>query len=183
MGKDPYWVSFFFLIYVNDIHMVSRNLIFILYADDTTLTSPNCSFTQGGNTSISEISNLIDLELTKISDWFAGNKLPLNAEKTKFMIIHNHQKIITQNKIRCLNIYNTNIERVTEFNFLRLTINEHLTLKSHAAKVANNISRTLGVRNRLKRYLPLSALKTMYDSSILSQAANITPTLSLYSRS
>ena len=116
-----------FLIYVNDIHMVSRSLVFILYADDTTLTSPICSFTQGGNTGISEISNLIDLELTKISDWFAVNKLPLNAEKTKFMIFHNHQKIITQNKIRCLKIYNTNIERVTEFNFLGLTINEHLT--------------------------------------------------------
>ena len=155
-----------FLIYVNDIHMVSRSLNFILYADDTTLTSPICSFTQGGNSSI---SNLINSELTKISDWFAVNKLSLNAEKTKFMIFHNHLKIITQNKIPCLKINNTNIERVTEFNFLGLTINEHLTWKSHAAKVANKISRTLGVMNRLKRYLPLSALKTMYDSLILSQ--------------
>ena len=158
-----------FLIYVNDIHMVSRSLNFILYADDTTLTSPICSFTQGGNSSISKVSNLINSELTKISDWFAVNKLSLNAEKTKFMIFHNHQKIITQNKIPCLKINNTNIERVTEFNFLGLTINEHLTWKSHAAKVANKISRTLGVMNRLKRYLPLSALKTMYDSLILSQ--------------
>ena len=141
-----------FLIYVNDIHMVSRSLNFILYADDTTLTSPICSFTQGGNSSISKVSNLINSELTKISDWFAVNKLSLNAGKTKFMIFHNHQKIITQNKIPCLKINNTNIERVTEFNFLGLTINEHLTWKSHAAKVANKISRTLGVMNRLKRY-------------------------------
>ena len=85
------------------------------------------------------------------------------------MIFHNHQKIITQNNIPCLNINNTNIERVTEFNFLGLTINEHLTWKSHAAKVANKISRTLGVMNRLKRYLPMSAIKTMYDSLISSQ--------------
>ena len=149
--------------------MVSRSLNFILYADDTTLTSPICSFSQRGNTNISEISNLIYSELTKISDWFAVNKLSLNAEKTKFMIFHNHQKIITQNKIPCLKINNTNIERITEFNFLGLTINEHLTWKSHAAKVANKISRTLGVMNRPKRYLPLSALKTMYDSLILCQ--------------
>ena len=142
--------------------MVSRSLNFIRYAGDTALTSPICSFTQGGNTSISEISNLINPELTKISDWFAVNKLSLNAEKTKFMIFHNHQKKITQNKIPCLKINNTNIERVTQFNFLGLTINEHLTWKSHAAKVANKL-------NRLKRYLPLSALKTMYDSLIVSQ--------------
>ena len=195
-----------FLIYVNDIHMVSRSFNFMLYADDTTLTSPICSFTQGGNSSISKVSNLINSELTKISDWFAVNKLSLNAEKTKFMIFHNHQKIITQNKIPCLKINNTNIERVTEFNFLGLTINEHLTWKSHAAKVANKISRTLGLMNRLKRYLPLSALifdiipatiryhvfeglnGTEFSSCrnvlfVSWQTANITPTLSLYSRS
>ena len=39
---------------------------------------------------------------------------------------------------------------------------------SHTQKNANKISCTLGVINRLKRYLPLSAMKLMYDSLILS---------------
>ena len=39
---------------------------------------------------------------------------------------------------------------------------------SHTQKIANKISRTLGVMNRLKRYLTLSAMKLMYDSLILS---------------
>ena len=39
---------------------------------------------------------------------------------------------------------------------------------SHTQKIANKISRTLGVMNRLKRYLPISAMKLMYDSLILS---------------
>ena len=39
---------------------------------------------------------------------------------------------------------------------------------SHYAKIANKISRTLGEMNRLKRYLPFSAMKLMYDSLILS---------------
>ena len=39
---------------------------------------------------------------------------------------------------------------------------------SHTQIIANKISRTLGVINRLKRYLPLSAMKLMYDSLILS---------------
>ena len=37
----------FLHIYMNDIHTVSDKLNFILYADDTTLTSPLCSFTHG----------------------------------------------------------------------------------------------------------------------------------------
>ena len=39
---------------------------------------------------------------------------------------------------------------------------------SHSTKIANKISRTLGIMNRLKRYLPFSALKLIYDSLILS---------------
>ena len=39
---------------------------------------------------------------------------------------------------------------------------------SHSAKIVNKVSRTLGIINRLKRYLPFSAMKLMYDSLILS---------------
>ena len=39
---------------------------------------------------------------------------------------------------------------------------------SHSSKIANRISRTLDIMNRLKRYLPFSAMKLMYDSLILS---------------
>ena len=39
---------------------------------------------------------------------------------------------------------------------------------SHSSKIANKISRALGIMNRLKRYLPTSAMKLMYDSLVLS---------------
>ena len=96
------------------------------------------------------------------------NKLSLNVQKTKFMIFDYRQRIITGNDIPRLMINNTLIEQVTEFNFLGLTVNEYMNSNSHTHKIANKISRTLGVMNRLKRYLPLSAMKLMYDSLILS---------------
>ena len=49
-----------FIIYMSDIHTVSNNLNFILYADDTTLTSPLCSFTYGGYQYIKCVSTLIN---------------------------------------------------------------------------------------------------------------------------
>ena len=112
-----------FIIYMNDIHTVSNNLNFILYADDTTLTSPLCSFTYGGYHDINRGSTLINSEITKISEWLSVNKLSLNANKTKFMIFHNYQKVMTDSDIPQLEINNTPIERVTEFNFLGITIN------------------------------------------------------------
>ena len=157
-----------FLIYMNDIHTVSDKLNFILYADDTTLTSPLCSFTHGAHNDVSHISSQINSELLKISDWLAVNKLSLNVEKTKFMVFHNYQRVIVNEDIPDLMINDKKIERVSCFNFLGLTINEFMNWSSHSAKIANKISRTLGIMNRLKRYLPFSALKLMYDSLILS---------------
>ena len=111
---------------------------------------------------------MINAELLKISDWLAVNKLSLNASKAKFMVFHNYQRTLAENDIPQLMINNTIIEKVNEFNFLGLTINEFLNWRSHSAKIANKISRTLGVMNRLKWYLPFSAMKLMYDSLVLS---------------
>ena len=85
-----------------------------------------------------------------------------------FMLFHNCLKIINEDDIPHLTINDTVIERVTEFNVLGLTINEFMNWNSHSSKISNKISRTLGVMNRLKRYLPFSALKLMYSSLILS---------------
>ena len=81
-----------FIIYMNDIHTVSDKFSFILYADDTTLISPICSFSHCSHNDMNYVSTMINLELTKISDWLAVNKLSLNAAKTKFMLFHNYQK-------------------------------------------------------------------------------------------
>ena len=126
-----------FIIYMNDIHTVSNNLNFILYADDTTLTSALCSFTYGGYHDINRVSMLINSEITKISEWLSVNKLSLNANKLKFMNFHNYQKVMTDSDIPQLEINNTAIERVTEFNFLGITINEFMIWGSHSVKFAN----------------------------------------------
>ena len=70
-----------FIIYMNDIYTVSDNLNFILYADGTTLSSPMCSFSSGCDGDIERVG--IHLELNKIADWLAVNKLSLNAQTTK----------------------------------------------------------------------------------------------------
>ena len=156
-----------FIIYMNDINISSQKLNFILYADDTTLTFPLCSFTHCDDFNTDSVSDAINQELTAISNWLSVNRLSLNASKTKFMVFHNYQKIMCDDDIPKLIINDSVIERVREFNFLGLTINESLNWSSHCSKIANKISRTLGVMNRLKRYLPFSALKLMYDSLIL----------------
>ena len=75
---------------MNDIHTVSQEFTFILYADDTTLISPLSSFIHSSQSDVDYVSTMINMELSKISDWLAVNKRSLNTAKTKFMLLHNY---------------------------------------------------------------------------------------------
>ncbi len=78
------------------------------------------------------------------------------------MIFHTPQKRVGPLQ---LNIENTPIDRVSYFNLLGLTINKHLNWKGHIDKLANKISKTIGV---LKHYVPLNTRMIIYNSLILS---------------
>ena len=84
------------------------------------------------------------------------------------MLFHNYKKSINEDDIPHLTINDTIIELVTEFNFGGPTINEFMDWNSHASNISNKKSHTLSTMNRLKRYLPLPAMKRMYCSFILS---------------
>ena len=114
-----------------------------------------------------QISANINNELDSISEWLSINKLSLNVKKTKFMLFHFHQHNVNSFTLK-LAINSEPIERVKEFNFLGLTIDEHLSWTPHIQKISNKISRTIGIMCRLKRFLPTRILKLMYTSLILS---------------
>ena len=121
---------------------------YILFADDTSLlNSLNIAMPFESKMT----SDIINVELTKIFDWLAVNKLSLNVKKTKFMIFHYHNKDISQN-IPNLIINDIEIERVTNFNFLGLTINENISWKPHINKIVSKISKHTGIMNRLKSF-------------------------------
>ena len=84
------------------------------------------------------------------------------------MLFHFSQRTLRDCDIPKIRINEIDIERVDEFDFLGLTINENMTWNSHIRKISNKISRVVGIMNRLKHVLPQSALKLMYDSLINS---------------
>ena len=67
-----------FLIYINDLPLVSNLFMPILFADDTNLF---CT-----NDKLDILVNEINVELVKILTWVRVNKLSLNIEKTNFML-------------------------------------------------------------------------------------------------
>ncbi len=94
-----------------------------------------------------DVEAKINLELRCINDWLKCNKLSLNISKCKYIIFHKPQKKVG---LLQLNIENTSIDRVGDFNFLGLTINEHLNSKGHIDNLVNKSSKAMGVLNKLK---------------------------------
>ena len=155
-----------FIIYMNDIAHITDKFYFTIYADDTTLIAPICTFSVSDKNDYDTISQNINSEINVITDWLALNKLSLNAKKTKMMVFHYHQKRISNMKLK-LFINRTKIEQVKEFCFLGVVFDECLTWKSHVQKIGGKISMANGTLNRLKKFLPQEVLKIIYNSLIL----------------
>ena len=151
-----------FIIYVNDLPQCTNKFDFIMYADDTTLSSTIDSFSD--ITSNTNADSLINAEICKVIEWLKINKLSLNKTKSKYMTFHMPKKEIQH---LALKIDGVNIEKVEEFNFLGLTMDTNLKWKKHTDKISNKCSKITGVLNRLKLLFPQEIKCLLYNSLIV----------------
>ena len=151
----------FFILYINDLPLVSSKFKYIIYADDTCLFSTIQQFDPNNTLNPNVIAENINIELSKINNWVTVNKLKLNVSKTKSMIFHVRQKTIMQ---PIMKLGNENIEYVDNFNFLGIHIDEFICWSTHIEKLSTKLSRTLGILSRLKNELPHHILKLIYNS-------------------
>ena len=91
--------------------------------------------------------------------WLLSNKLTLNIAKSWFMIFFKHPKVISRLN---LNIAGNTIEQVVKFNFLRISIDQNITWKTHVTKTVIKISRVVCMLNKLKHIFPLHNHITYY---------------------
>ena len=90
-----------------------------LFADVTVLTLTNSC--------LKLLNKNINFELVKIDRWLKLNKLSLNTDKTKFMVL-TKQRLVRNFGIR---IRKTSIEQVNEIKYLGVIFNDNLSWKSH----------------------------------------------------
>ena len=66
-----------------------------------------------------------------------------------------------------LKINNVALDRVTDFNFLGLIVNEFLKWQSHINHISMKLGRVIGILRRLKQVMPKRILLMMYNSLFL----------------
>ena len=151
-----------FIIYINDLPKSTTKFNCIMYADDTTLSTTTQSFAQVNPTE--NVDHLINIELCNINSWLNVNKLSLNVKKAKYIVHKMPNKTVNHMQ---LYINGVEIEKVQHFNFLGLTLNEKMNWGNHEINISNKCSKTVGILNNLKHYLPSHIKLLLYNTLIL----------------
>ena len=144
-----------FIVYINDIGKTSKNLQFVLFADDTNI------FCTGED--LQQLLELITTEMSKLKKWFDNNKLSLNLSKTKIMLFGN----CNLNNDVNVKIDGVDIERVYVYKFLGVTIDHKLSWKPQIKHVKSKLSRSISVLGKAKHILDHNSLHILYCSMIL----------------
>lgn len=145
-----------FLIYVNDLPLASNKINTKLFADDTVLTiSHKC---------IKNLNNNMNEELHKIDNWMKINKLSLNYNKTKCMLITTQKSQLLLD----ISIGNHSIEQVSSLKYLGVIFDDKLCWKQHIQHICSKLSSGSWALLRLRNYVSLSTLKMVYYSLVYS---------------
>ena len=142
-----------FLFYVNDMPNIS-NLFTTLFADDTTLCLRDVSY--------ANLIGCFNNELENFYSWCGANRLTINLDKTAYMQISNRNIPMEQN----LSLNSTAIIKVNNYKFLGVNFDDRLSFANHIDHICTKVSKSIGIFYKLKDYLPLQSMISLYYSLI-----------------
>ena len=141
-----------FLIFINDLPISLRHSSCCIYADDITLYN--------ASKDLADAESKLQADLFHVVNWFKTNKLLLNTDKSKCMLIGTKANI--KDNAISIKINQTALELVSSFKLLGLHIESHLSWKLHLEHLTKVLSPKVGMLCRLSKILPQNVLITLY---------------------
>jgi hypothetical protein len=111
------------------------------------------------------LAETLTAELEKVNDWFAANKLLLNPDKTK-LIVFKSRKCRKDQTGGPVTLNGQILKQVTNESFLGVQLDETLKWYEHTGKVANNISRKIGMMSRVRHFVNHKTFRSLYFSFV-----------------
>ena len=145
-----------YLMYANDIANIISKSKFTLCADDTVIYSSSKDITKA-------IAN-IQSDLNNLENWCKQNSIFINHNKTKYIIFsaskidHDHLN---------LTVGDTEVQQVSQFSYLGVILDEHLTFKNHAQHTINRVSAKVYQPKKMRKFLSIRAALLIYKNMIL----------------
>ena len=132
-----------------------------MYADDTSL------YFKSKN--LFRLNEALNEDLSRLDAWLISNKFSLNVAKTQSMLASTKAKrkaIDKSNQNLQVKINGTELEVVSKIKYLGVLLDNSLDWKDQVRAVSLKVSRGLGILKHTKKFLRLSALKSLYTSII-----------------
>ena len=148
-----------FLIYINDLPNCLETTHSNLFADDTILSCQGHLST--------DIEYKLNKDLVNAQKWLSANKLTLNNEKTKYMIIGSRQRLKNLDHVPKLSINGQQIERVYKKEVLGIVIDDRLSWNRQNEEQCNKISKNINLLRKVKDFVGLDTLKIMYNALVM----------------
>ena len=118
---------------------------------------------------LSRVNEALNEDLSRLDAWLVSNKLSLNVAKTKSMLVSTKAKRKTLNKSNQnlqVNINGTELEVVSKMKLLGVLLDNSLDWKEQVQAVSLKVSRGFGILKHAKKFLPFSALTSLYTSIV-----------------
>ena len=101
------------------------------------------------HTNLDELSDLLNIELDKLSIWLASNKL--NIDKSHFVIFH-RARLKQCNNVN-ISLCDISLNRVNYTKFLGVIIDDKLSFSRHISYIKNKTSKGMGIIIKARKYL------------------------------
>jgi hypothetical protein len=145
-----------FLLYINDLPLVSNSSKFTLFADDTAVSCSNTDYDVAVGTTNEQIA--------LIYDWTISNKLSLNASKTYALLFTNRMHDACTPLI--LHINDIPVLLSDHVRYLGINIDCKLDFSLHIKFICSKLSKSCGILYRLSGVVPQKILLTLYYSLV-----------------
>ena len=133
-------------------------LDFYLFADDTNIYYESDS--------LQDLEKTINKELHKLYLWLNVNRLSLNIDKTNYIIFHPYNKPMKDHIT--IKINKKAIKEKEFIKYLGVFIDSTLSWKHQISNISKKISRSIGIKYKLRPFLPLKIMRDVYYSLIYS---------------
>ena len=144
-----------FLIFINDLPLYTSAANTHIFADDTT--------TSVRAIDICTVNDLLQLQANNIANWCNNNKMAINVEKTKCMLIASKQKLSNTSEKLDISIAGKQISQATSEKLLGVQIDNNLTWREQIKKVKRTVCFKISILRRIRKSLPTDIRKVFYN--------------------
>ena len=115
---------------------------------------------------VSELSSSLNKSMSEIELWAKANKLPLNEEKTKLLVITGKRLASKLTEKPMINKEGRILKVVESATLFGLEIDSKLSFTEHVEKVCKKLASRIAVLRKIRGFLPLSQRLEYYNAVI-----------------